>query len=367
MKKVLSFIDWYWPGYKAGGTTKAFRNMVSALNHDVCFYIVTRNTDYTSSKSYEGYKYDTWNEIEKNVYVYYASEKATNLRSWRKIIREIQYDTLYIHGVYSFWYSLLPLYLGKRLKKSKIVMASHGMLGSHALAVKRPKNGSFYASDNEEAKEILSNAGKSRIIEIAGELPASNFKQASNSIHKPSGSLRMIWLGRIAPEKNLLFALQILKTVVSGRITYDIYGPIYDEAYWEQCKTEINSLSSNIRVNYKGSVPGDRVTEILKNYHLLFLPTTGENFGHSILESLGAGRPVLISDQTPWRGLRQARAGFDLSLNDRNAFENAINEMLHIPDSEYQKYCKGTAAYLDNTFDIESNILTNLELLSASA
>jgi glycosyltransferase involved in cell wall biosynthesis len=41
--------------------------------------------------------------------------------------------------------------------------------------------------------------------------------------------------------------------------------------------------------------------EILHKYDLFILPTLNENFGHSIVESLSVGTPVLISDNTPWR------------------------------------------------------------------
>ncbi len=41
MKTVLSFIDWYMPGYKAGGVLKAFANQVSHFNEDYQFKIIT--------------------------------------------------------------------------------------------------------------------------------------------------------------------------------------------------------------------------------------------------------------------------------------------------------------------------------------
>lgn len=43
---ILIFIDWYKPGYKAGGPIRSVSNMVDALKDDFQFYIITRNTDY---------------------------------------------------------------------------------------------------------------------------------------------------------------------------------------------------------------------------------------------------------------------------------------------------------------------------------
>ena len=51
--------------------------------------------------------------------------------------------------------------------------------------------------------------------------------------------------------KNLLAALEILRNVRQA-ITYDIYGPIEDEAYWRRCLKVIDTLPPHICVNYKG-------------------------------------------------------------------------------------------------------------------
>ncbi|MBI9061941.1 MAG: hypothetical protein JEZ14_08115 [Marinilabiliaceae bacterium] len=46
-KKILIFIDWFLPGYKAGGPVRSMANMVEYLMEEYDFFIVTRNTDYT--------------------------------------------------------------------------------------------------------------------------------------------------------------------------------------------------------------------------------------------------------------------------------------------------------------------------------
>jgi glycosyltransferase involved in cell wall biosynthesis len=50
------------------------------------------------------------------------------------------------------------------------------------------------------------------------------------------------------------------------------------------------------------------------------LPTRGENFGHVFLEAWSAGVPVLVSDQTPWRGLESLQVGWDIPLDDPEQF-----------------------------------------------
>jgi len=44
-----------------------------------------------------------------------------------------------------------------------------------------------------------------------------------------------------------------------------------------------------------------------------------------------------LSDQTPWRRLKQLEIGFDLPLNNSSAFVDAISELLSLNQVAYQK------------------------------
>jgi hypothetical protein len=46
-----------------------------------------------------------------------------------------------------------------------------------------------------------------------------------------------------------------------------------------------------------------------------------------VLESLAAGCPVLMSDQTPWRGLAASNAGWDLPLNQPRSFIQCVEAL----------------------------------------
>ena len=43
--KVIVFIDWFYPAYKAGGPIKSVFNIVQSLKSEVDFLIVTSNQD----------------------------------------------------------------------------------------------------------------------------------------------------------------------------------------------------------------------------------------------------------------------------------------------------------------------------------
>ena len=141
---------------------------------------------------------------------------------------------------------------------------------------------------------------------------------------KQPGELRLAFLSRIAPKKNLDGALRLLQQDLKGRISYDIYGPLEVHDYWKKCEELIRSLTPNITVRHRGELQHDEVVKVLSEYDLFFFPTHGENFGHVIPEALIAGCPALISDQTPWRGLERAGVGWDIALDERDRFRQVL-------------------------------------------
>ncbi|MFN9108875.1 MAG: glycosyltransferase, partial [Bacteroidota bacterium] len=47
-------------------------------------------------------------------------------------------------------------------------------------------------------------------------------------------------------------------------------------------------------------------------------------FGHAIFEAMANGLPVIIGDNTPWKGLAALGAGFDLPARDEQAWLQAF-------------------------------------------
>ena len=47
------------------------------------------------------------------------------------------------------------------------------------------------------------------------------------------------------------------------------------------------------------------------------------------------GTPVIISDQTPWRGMEEAGVGWDIALSDKHAFTNAIRRIIEMDSNKF--------------------------------
>jgi len=350
MKKVLVYIDWYLPGYKAGGPIRSMANMIAKLKDSYSFYVVTRNSDYLETVSYENTKPDEWNQLSENENVYYINEQSLSIFTLRRLIKSINYDIIYINGVYSFYFSILPIILAKRLNLSKIIVAPRGMLSYQAFSAKKLKKKIFvsfarifglytktilHVTSNTEKSDIESLNLKSKHILLHPNFapPIQNYYSKRQKI---AHELKLVSIARVSPEKNTLFALECLAhSKYKGNITYHIYGSIYNKEYWNQCQETISRMPSNVKVVYLGDINNNKVIETLNEYDFLFLPSKGENFGHSILESFIAGCPVIISNTTPWKNLEEKKLGWDISL-EKDLFVKTIQNAIEFNHENYQ-------------------------------
>lgn len=352
-KKILVFIDWFLPGYKAGGPIRSVANLAAHLSSKFEFFIVTRNTDYLEPIPYPNIVPNKWIDFAENIKIFYFSEDKLNITNIKKLVNDTDFDIVYINGIYSFYFSLLPVYLFRKTRK-KVVVASRGMLSEHSFSSKNLKKKiffrfarlfkfykkvNFHVTNEHEKNEVKALNLKPEDFIVAPNLAAKLFTQIRHQHKKTPGNLKLISIARISVEKNTLFALKLLANGnYSGIIELDIYGSVYQQEYWNECLTVIKNLPKTIRVNYKGELDNKKVNETLQNYHFSFLPSLGENFGHSILESMSAACPVIISDQTPWRNLEEQNVGWDISLKNEAEFIKIIQYCIDMDQEEYNKW-----------------------------
>jgi len=317
-------------------------------------YVLTSCYDLHSSRPIENIALEQWNN-NGSVRVYYSKNNELSLLSIRQRIRESSADIVYINGLYSLPFVIYPLITARFFyKKAKVVVAPRGMLQSGALKIRARKKKFFlalfkmlnlhkgitwHATDEQEREDIALAFGDNAKVIIAPNIPKKPIDDLK-LLSKVENELRLIYLSLITEKKNLHLALSVLADMTE-HIVFDIYGPVKDKDYWKDCESIIKKLPSNIVVAYKGDVKPDKVQDTFKMYHALFLPTKGENFGHAIYECLSVGRPVIISNATPWRDLKTKHAGYDCDLNEVTQFGNAIRELYKMDGLQYNEMCKG--------------------------
>jgi len=290
--------------------------------------------------------------------VYFVSEKMISFSLFKQLLKDVDPDYAYVNGVYSLKFSILPLVVLRCISyKGRVLQGTYGMLADTAINIKRGKKMLFlsiakffnlykkvvfHSTSKGETTDIRRIFGQNVPVLMAPHFPEKNFPQL-RFIEKQLGILRLISVARISPEKNTMYALECLHQLkqFEGTIVFDLYGPIYDELYWIKCLKIIEKLPENIMVNYIGLLEGKEVMNKMMEYHFLFMPTYGENFGYAILESFMCGRPVLISDRTPWVNLSDKMAGYDLSLDRPDLFVKLIHQLIILDQKDFELLCKG--------------------------
>jgi glycosyltransferase involved in cell wall biosynthesis len=351
---ILTFLSYYLPGYKAGGPMRSVSNIVDRLGDEFHFKIVTSDRDYLDRQPYPGIRPDAWTRAGK-AEVLYCSPQGLSCRNFYRVLHQLSYDAIYLNSLVSPRFTLVPLLLLKyaHFDSKPVVVAPRGELSPGALAQKGAKkaiylrlvkllglyqNVFWQASTELDAGLIRSHFGAGARIWVADDLFSSEdqvaWQHGRAGYDKAIGHVRVVFLSRISPMKNLLGALEMLAGVREA-VQFDIYGPVDDAEYWSQCQATIARLPSNIRVAYRGHVSHADVLRTLASYDLFLLPTLGENFGHVILEALVAGCPVLISDQTPWTGLEDLGVGWDVPLSNLERFRQAIRKVAGMDRAEH--------------------------------
>lgn len=315
--KILCVADYYLPGFRGGGPIRTIANMRRLFADEVELMIFTRDRDLGSNAPYSDIQADTWTELDDGP-VYYASPKNFGAKGLDQALAGRAFDLLYLNSFFSFRASI-QMYLWFRRNNSDlpILLAPRGEFSPGALALKRLKKRIYLtlvravglygdiqwqASSPAEKDCILRQFPSASTVHIAEDPIVVNFVASSEkrAPSSPAGQLRLAFVSRISPMKNLRQLLQNL-SAVSCRTEFDIFGPIEDAAYWSDCQDLISELPPNVTVFYNGVVDSERVSSVFADYDLFAFPTLGENFGHVIFEALRAGTPVLISDRTPWK------------------------------------------------------------------
>lgn len=358
--KILIFLKPFLPGYKSGGPIQSIKNLIDNLYEYYDFYIVTNDREYSEDKSYPNIKYGIWNDVY-NAKIRYLSKKEDNFTTYKKIIKELEFDLLYLQSFWCINYSLIPTILTLLYKKEiPILVHPRGQLYAGALKHNNLKKKIFIllykvfnlyrkvffnVSTDEEKETIIKT-----FIDIKQEsiFIANNFPKKIEYIDltlPKNKILKLVYLSRIDNKKNLLELIRQIKEM-NINIEFDIYGPVFNRDYFNECYKEIKeNTKNNIVIKYNGVLEHNNVIDTIKQYDLFCFFTLGENFGHAICEALSSGLPVIISNQTPWHKLKEYNAGWEIPLEKPELIQEKILEYYNKTDEEKLKMRKGSLQY----------------------
>ena len=252
--------------------------------------------------------------------------RERGLRAIIRILNETPHDTLYLNSFFDPVFTLRPL-LARRLglvSRSRCALAPRGEFSEGALALKRRKkeayllaaqasglyrNLTWQASSKNEMADIRRVQGAvAQDIRVAANLPRRDIDVAATR-HRPRAEgepLRLCFLSRISPKKNLDFALRVLCRV-HVPVKLDIYGPLEDKQYWSECKALMPKLPCNVLAEYCGECDHFSVPTTLANYDLFFFPDSrrelrSRHSGSTVSGNAGSHFRQDPVERTSWTG-----------------------------------------------------------------
>lgn len=355
-KKILIITGRYLPGTKDGGPVRSIKNLTDYLGDEYEFRILTCDRDHGDLLPYTGIIRNNWNVVGK-AKVYYVPPKGFTFSIIKTLASQV--DLLYICGCFND-YSINSLILNriKQIKKP-VVIAAMGLFSPMEFQLKYWKKKLFIsifnwmgmfqniywsATSTLEISEICKqiHTKKSQFF-VAEDLPRI-VDAAPVYKTKEKGRLRIVWISRITPKKNLYQSIRILSKVKAD-IEFTVYGPIHDLRYWNKCKIALKKLPTNIQWSFGGNVASEEVIQTLKQYHVFLFPTLGENYGHVIQEALSAGCAVILSDQTPWHDLEKQGIGYIIPIKMEERYISAIEDYAQMSQPVFQQIADKALQY----------------------
>ena len=337
--RLLICADWFAPGYRAGGPIRSVVNLTRLLADQADVQVLTGCRDLGETQTYDGVPVNQWTRWADCASVFYGTGWARH-REFLRLLAKHRPSAVYLNSMFSWTAAIWPLLvLLLWYREVRVVLAPRGMLKPSALYRKFWKKGPllrflrglgltqrvvFHATSQDEVSEIQQQFPGARVILVPNvpQWPADVLPERGPD----DGVLKLVLVGRIHPIKNVHIAIESLRGL-SVPCELVLVGPAEDAAYESRCRQLAGELVGAARVIFAGALDERAVREQLIRADALILPTQGENFGHAIFESFSVGTPVIISDCTIWRDLADKQAGWDLPLDEPEAFARAVRAL----------------------------------------
>lgn len=232
-------------------------------------------------------------------------------------------DVVHLTAIYSF--PTIPTLAVCRLMGKPVVWSPHGAVqdahewsGTRNQRLKRLWE-AFCNALAVPGKTILHVTSEREGLPTQARLPRTRAVVVPNGVDvpdvlperdwTPGGTLRLLYLGRLAPKKGIENLLQAMALLAESAITLSICGtgePGY-EASLRELAASLGLLGKS--VSFVGHVDGEARERAFLQSDVCIVPSHTECFCMVVAEALARGVPVIASHGTPWPEVEAQRCG----------------------------------------------------------
>ncbi len=143
----------------------------------------------------------------------------------------------------------------------------------------------------------------------------------------------LLYVGRLAKEKNILEILRCQKRVRRYGTTFMIVG---DGPYRAEIESQVKELGISDSVIFTGMIEPDKVAEYYQAGDFFVSASTSETQGLTYVEALAAGIPLLCREDPCLAGVvDNGKNGW--KFTDEESFENALTKWLDMSAASRQQ------------------------------
>ena len=344
----------FYPATFYGGPISATWDLSKKLSEKgIEVYVSTTNANGSKKLDVECNKYL---KKEENVFVKYYNEQITNKFSlsflfgiWSDIKKS---DIVYIQ--YLFHYTVLFSLLFSVFQKKKIVVCPRGSFSVFTLNNKLPfikllwlnflikpmiNKIVWQASSYLEERDIL-NKFPNADVEIIND--GIDYDSFQNSILVSRNELLNKFTGITCNDvSNIFFSMGRLHKIKGFDVLIDAFNLFLekdkyakliiaggDDGVGKKLENQIKKLNLSSSVFLIGAVNFEDKKLLLNNCDYFTLASEFESFGIVIAEALSCGKPVVVSNKTPWKDIQINNCGI-LADNEKNSFNDAFSKIIN--------------------------------------
>ena len=374
----------FYPATFYGGPISATWDLSQELaKKDVEMYISTTNANGNSRLKVNTNRFIKQKE---KLFVKYYHEQFINRFSlafifgiWDDIRKA---DVVYIQ--YLFHYTVLFSLLFSAVQAKEIIMCPRGSFSSFTLSNKLPllkalwlklfikpfsKSINWQASSYLEENDIKRRFPNARVEIINDGVDFSSFQEFNK--YEKNELLEKYTNTQFKAISNIFFSMGRLHAIKAFDVLIDAFSLFIkedtnakliiaggDDGVGDNLKQQIIDLKLQDSVFLIGAIDFEDKKTLLNNCDYFTLASEFESFGIVVAEALACGKPIVLSNKTPWKDLEKNKCGI-LVDNEKNSFSNAFSKVIK------EKYdSKAIKNYVQSNYDwsiITDRFLANIK------
>lgn len=210
-----------------------------------------------------------------------------------------------------------------------------------------------------------------RIVLRPMGLDLDEYPYPTERVYRPGGTLRIISVGRLSPEKGLSVALAAVRLLVDQGFTELRYRIVGDGVARVDLEEEVRRLGLEAYVSFEGERTKDQVISLLADSDVLLLPslttpTWAETQAVVAQEAMLTGLVVI---GTSTGGIPESVAPeltrFLVPAADEGAIAWALRSVLGLPQSDWRRLGKAAREWTKQRYGIDVTTSTFLDAIRA--